>query len=53
MEERLQKVEAGIQRAKEMQEYLQRELKKKEEELLRVAGEREEGVWRVWSVSHC
>ena len=45
-------VEAGIQRAKEEQEYWQKEIKKEEEKLLQVAGEREEGVWRVWSVSH-
>ena len=53
MEERLQKVEAGIQEAKGTQEFCQKRIKKREEELLRVAGEREEGVWRVWSVSHC
>ena len=53
MEERLQKVEAGIKEAKEMQEFCQKKIKEREEELLRVAGEREEGVWRVWSVSHC
>ena len=53
MEERLQEVEAEIQGAKEGQERSQKEIKKEEEELLQVAGEREEGVWRVWSVSHC
>ena len=53
MEEQLQEVEAGIQGAKKEQEYYQKEIKMREEELLRVAGEREEGVWRVWSVSHC
>ena len=53
MEERLQKVEAEIQRAKGTQKFCQTRIKEKEEELLRVAGEREEGVWRVWSVSHC
>ena len=53
MEERLQKVEAEIQGAKEMQEVGQKLIKEREEELLQVAGEREEGVWRVWSISHC
>ena len=52
MEERLQEVEAGIQKAKEEQEFWQKALKGQEEQLLQVAGEREEGVWRVWSVSH-
>ena len=53
MEERLQEVEPGIQKAKVMQENYQKAIKMREEELLQVAGEREEGVWRVWSVSHC
>ena len=52
MEERLQEVEAKIQRAKKTQEFWQKEIKKEEEKLLQVAGEREEGVLRVWSVSH-
>ena len=53
MEERLQEVEAEIQKAKVEQEFWQKRIKEREEELLQVAGEREEGVWRVWSVSHC
>ena len=53
MKERLQKMEAEIQKAKEMQERCQKLIKEREEELLQVAGEREEGVWRVWSVSRC
>ena len=53
MEERLQKVEAGIQMAKELQERCQSMINDEEEDLRQLMEERDKGVWRVWSVSHC
>ena len=53
MEERLQEVEAEIKEAKEEQEYCQSWMNEDEEELRQLLEERDKGVWRVWSVSHC
>ena len=53
MEERLQKVEAGIHGAKEWQERCQHWMNKKEEQLRQLVEDQDEGVWRVWSRSHC
>ena len=53
MEERLQKVEAEIQGAKEEQERYQSGMNEVEEELRQLEEQRDKGVWRVWSVSHC
>ena len=53
MEEQLQKVESVIQKAKEMQKGYQSLMNANEEELRELVEERDEGVWRVWSRSHC
>ena len=53
MEERLQKVEAELQRAKERQELYQSLMNVEEEDLRQLMEERDKGVWRVWSLSHC
>ena len=53
MEERLQEVEAEIQQAKVGQERLQSFMNKREEELRHLEEQRDKGVLRVWSLSHC
>ena len=53
MEERLQEVEAEIQKGKKMQENCQSWMNDEEEQLRQLMEERDKGVWRVWSLSHC
>ena len=53
MEERLQNVEAEIQRAKEEQERYQSWINDEEKRLRQLEEEQDNGVWRVWSLSHC
>ena len=53
MEERLQEVEAEIQKAKKEQERCQRWVNENEQDLRQLMEDRDKGVWRVWSVSHC
>ena len=53
VEEQLQEVERRIQGMKEIHEMSQSGIQGHEKAIQQVLQEQDEGVWRVWSASHC